>query len=109
VPKGKAVLGISSGEGEGAAWEALRASLTTAAPRHPPRHSAAKAVEAPSTTTPSSTHLGSEHLHQDLWIDLHASTHSSTAEPFHWVYEVFSAIISSPFSRNYVSKYGKSV
>jgi hypothetical protein len=76
--------------------EALRcASLSSSASWH----TASKAVESTSSATAPATHtthLRTEHLHQDLGIDAHsaATTHTATAKSFHWINEVFTTVIT---------------
>jgi hypothetical protein len=80
-----------------ATWEALRSSSSTT------RHAAAEAVEA--ATSAAASHLGTEHLHQDLGIDLHAAAHSTTsAKALHRVYEIFSAIVACAFPNTALAK-----
>lgn len=72
-------------------WETLWSTSSTTT-----WHAAAEAVEA--ATSAAASHLGAEHLHQDLGIDLHAATHSTpSTKALHWVYEVFSAIVARAF------------
>lgn len=79
-----------------AAGEALGSASSTS--WHPP-----EALEASSASASAATasHLGTEHLHEDLGIDLHtaASTHalSSSMEAFHGVDEVFATVVASTF------------
>jgi hypothetical protein len=50
----------------------------------------------PSTTHSTSTataHLSSKHLHENLGIDIHASTHSATTEALHWIHEIFTTVV----------------
>jgi hypothetical protein len=75
--------------------EAARESLRSSSPAT--WHSARKAVEASASATTTS-HLGTEHLHEDLGIDLHAAAHStSTTEALHRVHEVFATVIACTF------------
>lgn len=63
--------------------EASRKSLCSSSPAA--WHAAPEAVKAPSASAATS-HLGTEHLHEDLGVDLHTTTHSTSTEPFHRVH-----------------------
>jgi hypothetical protein len=64
---------------------------------HSAWHAATKAVETPASTSPHSTasHLGSKHLHQDLGVDTHSSSHPTSTKTFHWIDKIFTTIVSS--------------
>jgi hypothetical protein len=100
----KGILLILSLEGK-AAWEALRSTSSTTT-AHTTGHSASKAVESATTTAATShtTHLRTKHLHENLGIDLHPSTHSTSTKSFHRVYKVLTAIVTSTFPKIVLAK-----
>lgn len=45
-------------------------------------------------STTAAAHLGTEHLHENLRVNIHATTHSTAAESFHGVNEILAAIVT---------------
>jgi hypothetical protein len=72
-------------------------------------HSTGESVESSSTSPTAShpAHLGTKHLHEDLGIDLHASTttHSSPAECVHRVHQVLATIVACTFPKFALAKW----
>jgi hypothetical protein len=80
-----------------AAREPLRSSARTAAAGHT---TAPEAMETPAATATTTAHLGTEHLHEDLRVDLHPTAAAAAVESFHGVHEVLTTIVAGTLPSN---------
>lgn len=74
-----------------ATGEPLRSSTGTTTAGHT---TASKAVEASAAAATTTAHLGTEHLHEDLRVDLHPTSTAAAVESVHRVDEILTTVVA---------------